>query len=39
MESFSNDIRGILQELNQSEQQADEIISVVKWFYLSKNPN
>lgn len=30
MESFSNDIHAILRELNQSEHQADEIISVVE---------
>lgn len=30
MESFTNDIHAILLELNQSERQADEIISVVK---------
>lgn len=28
METFSTDIRAILQELNQSECQADELISV-----------
>lgn len=30
MESFTNDIHAILLELNQSERQADEIISVVE---------
>lgn len=30
MESFSKDIHTILRELNQSEQEADELISVVK---------
>lgn len=29
METFSTDIRAILQELNQSDCQADELISVI----------
>lgn len=33
MESFSKDIQAILRELNQSEREADDIISVVKIFY------
>lgn len=36
MESFSNDIHAILHELNQSEQEADELISVAKMFISSK---
>lgn len=38
MESFSKDIRAILQELNQAERQADDLISVVKLFIWYWNP-
>lgn len=31
MESFSKDIRAILRELSESEREADEIVSVVKF--------
>lgn len=30
MESFSNDVHGILRELNEADQQANEIVSVMK---------